>query len=111
VVNWQAKQSEPAFLKETLFQQRNPFHAKMDKEQGDGMLSQSVRLIFPPSLQDEPIINKLLRRYSFTVNIIRASVSAEEGWMDIQISGKASEIEESFTWLREQGVEVVLLTN
>lgn len=75
------------------------------------MLSQSVRLVFPPSLQDEPIINRLLRRYSFTVNIIRASVSAEEGWMDIQISGKAPEIEDSFAWLREQGVEVVLLTN
>jgi hypothetical protein len=52
-----------------------------------------------------------LRKYTFTVNILRASVTAEEGWMDIQVSGKAPEIEESFTWLREQGVEVVLLTN
>ena len=81
------------------------------QEQGDGMLSQSVRLVFPPSLHDEPIINRLLRKYSFTVNILRASVTEEQGWMDIQISGKAPEIEESFTWLREQGVEVVLLTN
>ncbi len=81
------------------------------EDKGDGMLSQSVRLVFPPSLQDEPIINRLLRRYSFTVNILRASVSAEEGWMDIQVSGKAPEIEDSITWLREQGVEVVLLTN
>lgn len=75
------------------------------------MLSQSIRLVFPPSLQDEPIMNRLLRRYSFTVNIIRASVSTEEGWMDIQISGKAPEIEESITWLREQGIEVILLAN
>jgi len=75
------------------------------------MLSQSVRLVFPPSLHDEPIINRLLRKYTFTVNILRASVTAEEGWMDIQVSGKPPEIEESFTWLREQGVEVVLLTN
>jgi ABC-type methionine transport system ATPase subunit len=75
------------------------------------MLSQSIRLVFPPSLQDEPIMNRLLRRYSFTVNIIRASVSTEEGWMDIQISGKPPEIEESITWLREQGIEVVLLAN
>ena len=82
-----------------------------NEDKGDGMLSQSVRLVFPPSLHDEPIINRLLRRYSFTVNILRASVSAEEGWMDIQVSGKAPEIEDSITWLREQGVEVVLLTN
>jgi len=75
------------------------------------MVSRSVRLVFPPSLQDEPIINRLLRKYSFTVNIIRASVTAEQGWMDIHFSGKDLEIEDSFSWLREQGVEVVLLTN
>jgi ABC-type methionine transport system ATPase subunit len=75
------------------------------------MLSQSVRLIFPPSLQDEPIINRLMRRFSFTVNLLRAHVTSQQGWIDIQISGKAPEIEESITWLRDQGVEVVLLTN
>jgi ABC-type methionine transport system ATPase subunit len=75
------------------------------------MVSQSVRLVFPPSLQDEPIINRLMRRYSFTVNILRANVTADQGWIDIQISGKATEIEEAISWLSEQGVEVVLITN
>lgn len=75
------------------------------------MVSQSIRLVFPPSLQDEPIINRMMRRYSFTVNILRANVTAEQGWLDIQISGKAPEIEESISWLREQGVEVVLITS
>lgn len=74
------------------------------------MPSQSVRLVFPPNLHDEPIINRLLRRYSFTVNILRANVTVETGWMDIHITGKAAEIEQSFSWLREQGVEVVPLT-
>lgn len=75
------------------------------------MLSQSVRLIFPSSLQDEPIINKLMRRFSFTVNILRANVTSDQGWIDIQITGKEPEIEESLSWLREQGVEIVLLTS
>jgi ABC-type methionine transport system ATPase subunit len=75
------------------------------------MPSQSVRLVFPQNLHDEPIINRLLRRYTFTVNILRANVTAEEGWMDIQVTGKLSEIEESFSWLKQQGVEVVHLTN
>ncbi len=75
------------------------------------MLKQSVRLVFPTSLQDEPIINQLLRKYSFTVNILRASVTSDQGWMDLQITGNAREIEESFAWLRGQGVEVVQLTN
>jgi ABC-type methionine transport system ATPase subunit len=70
-----------------------------------------VRLVFPPSLHDEPIINNLMRRYSFTVNILRANVTQEQGWIDIQITGKAPEIEESLSWLREQGVEIVLITN
>ena len=74
------------------------------------MPSQSVRLVFPPSLQDEPVINRLLRRYSFTVNILRANVTEEQGWMDLHISGNLAEIEEAKSWLLEQGVEVVLLT-
>jgi len=75
------------------------------------MVSQSVRLIFPSSLHDEPIINQLMRRFSFTVNILRANVSPDQGWIDIQLTGRAPEIEESLSWLREQGVEIVLLTN
>ncbi len=75
------------------------------------MSSQSVRLVFPLNLYDEPVINRLLRKYSFTVNILRANVTAEQGWMDIQISGKTAEIESSFTWLRDQGIEVILLSN
>ncbi len=75
------------------------------------MISQSIRLVFPSSLHDDPVINRLMRRYSFTVNILRANVTAEQGWIDIKISGSASEIEESISWLRGQGVEVVLITN
>ena len=75
------------------------------------MISQSIRLVFPPSLHDEPIINRLMRRYSYTVNILRANVTADQGWIDIRISGKAPEIEDSISWLREQGVEVVLITS
>ena len=75
------------------------------------MVSQSVRLIFPSSLHDEPIINKLMRRFSFTVNILRANIASDQGWIDIQLSGRAPEIEESLSWLREQGVEIVLLTS
>ena len=74
------------------------------------MPNQSVRLVFPTNMHDEPNINRLLKRYSFTVNILRANVTEEQGWMDIQISGNTAEIEESFSWLREQGVDV-LLTN
>lgn len=75
------------------------------------MPSQTIRLFFPSRLQDEPIINLMLRDYSFTVNILRANVSDEKGWMDIQIAGKSAEIESALNWLREKGVEVEVLSN
>ncbi|MDZ7844521.1 MAG: NIL domain-containing protein [Anaerolineales bacterium] len=75
------------------------------------MPSQTIRLIFPSRLQDEPIINLMLREYSFTVNILRANVSDEKGWMDIQIAGKSAEIESALKWLREKGVEVEVLSS
>lgn len=75
------------------------------------MLSQSVRLNFPSTLHDEPIINHLMRRYSFTVNILRANVTPDQGWIEIQVTGEEQDVNEAFSWLREQGVEIVLLTN
>lgn len=75
------------------------------------MPSQTIRLIFPSRLQDEPIINLMLREYSFTVNILRANVSDEKGWMDIQIAGKSAEIESALNWLREKGAEVEVLSS
>jgi ABC-type methionine transport system ATPase subunit len=89
--------------------ERLDFHAKIIVE--GVMPNQTMRLVFPPRLQDEPIITQMLRQYSFTVNILRANVSEDQGWMDIQISGKPSEIESAASWLRQKGVEVVILTN
>ena len=70
------------------------------------MQEQVIRLIYPPRLLDVPIINKLIRRYELTVNILRAQVGPEEGWVDIQLSGSAAAIEDAMTWLSAQGIEV-----
>jgi len=70
------------------------------------MPNQVVRLIFPPTLLDEPVINQLIRRYNITVNILRANITAEEGWMDLQLTGTTAVIEDAATWLEQRGVEV-----
>ena len=69
------------------------------------MQDQVVRLIYPPQLLDVPIINQLIRRYELTVNILRAQVGPDEGWVDVQLSGPAAAIEDAMTWLSSQGVE------
>ena len=70
------------------------------------MQKQAIRLIFPPHLLDVPIINQLIRRYELTVNILRAQVGPDEGWVDVQLTGPAAAIEDAMTWLSTQGIEV-----
>jgi len=70
------------------------------------MQEQVIRLIYPPQLLDVPIINQLIRRYELTVNILRAQVGPDEGWVDIQLSGPAAAIEDAMAWLSSQGVQV-----
>ena len=70
------------------------------------MEKQTIRLIYPPNLLDVPIINQLIRRYELTVNILRAQVGPNEGWVDVQLTGAAAAIEDAVTWLSAQGIQV-----
>jgi len=70
------------------------------------MQEQVIRLVYPPQLLDVPIINQLIRRYELTVNILRAQVGPDEGWVDVQLSGPSAAIEDAMGWLSSQGVEV-----
>lgn len=74
------------------------------------MTEQVVRLIYPPSVVNTPIVNQLIRRYSdINVNILRAEVNQTEGWLEVQLVGSAAVIESAIDWLRQQGVEVQVL--
>jgi ABC-type methionine transport system ATPase subunit len=71
---------------------------------------QVVRLIYPPSAVNTPIVNQLIRNFGdLSVNILRAEVNPTEGWLEVQLMGSASIIESSIDWLRSQGVEVQVL--
>jgi ABC-type methionine transport system ATPase subunit len=76
------------------------------KSKGVAMSEQVIRLVYPPHLLDVPIINQLIRRYNLTVNILRAQVAPNEGWVDIQLTGNAAAIEDAITWLSGQGIVV-----
>ena len=74
------------------------------------MTEQVVRLIYPPSVVNIPIVNQLIRNFGdLSVNILRAEVNPTEGWLEVQLIGSASVIESSIDWLRKQGVEVQVL--
>lgn len=75
------------------------------------LTEQVIRLLYPPSIRNLPIINQLIRRYTdLTINILRAQVNSAESWLELQVVGKAALIENAISWLREQGVEVQTLS-
>jgi ABC-type methionine transport system ATPase subunit len=71
---------------------------------------QVVRLIYPPSVVNVPIVNQLIRNFSdLAVNILRAEVNPTQGWLEVQLIGSAAVIESSIDWLRKQGVDVQII--
>lgn len=74
------------------------------------MSEQVIRLVYPPDLLKSPIINRLIERYQVTVNILRAHINAQEGWMVVQLIGQDAVIEEAAAWLRGQGIEVQVMS-
>jgi len=70
------------------------------------MATMRVHLTFPAELVTEPIIYKLGHDFPVVTNIRRANVTADSGWVDLQLDGKSADIEAAIASLREQGVRV-----
>lgn len=70
------------------------------------MSGQVIRLVYPASLLHVPIINQLIRQYDVTVNILRAQISEDQGWLEVQLAGNPMIIEDAVAWLKTQGVEI-----
>lgn len=68
-----------------------------------------VHLTYPPSLAGEPILQRLIRHFDLTVNLHSARLSMDEGWIRIQVTGAAEEIERAVRWLGDQGLHVTIL--
>ena len=71
------------------------------------MSARKLRLNYPPSLLRQPILNQLILRFDLTVNIHQAQITLEEGWLEIEVSGEDQEIENTISWLEEEGIEVI----
>ncbi len=70
------------------------------------MAERIVRLTYPPALISTPVINRLIRTYDLTVNIIKAQVTLDEGWLEIQLTGEDHELDEAVYWLEKQGIQI-----
>jgi L-aspartate semialdehyde sulfurtransferase ferredoxin len=70
------------------------------------MAEKTIRLVYPSTLVNAPVINQLIRNFDVTVNIVGAQITGGEGWIDIQVSGDSLIVKDALEWLESQGIEV-----
>ena len=70
------------------------------------MASLKVRITFPEDKIREPIIYDVGKNYQVITNIRRADVTEKTGWVDLEITGDASEIEKAVKGMKSKGVQV-----
>lgn len=70
------------------------------------MMKRRVKFTFPPDLVTQPVIYNMGKGFHVVTNIRRANVTRDRGWVVLEISGPAEEIENAIEWARQQGVRV-----
>ena len=72
------------------------------------MASARVRLTFPESLIQEPLIYNLGRDFNLITNIRQANVDEHVGWVSLELEGDQQEIQNGLQWISDKGVKVDL---
>ena len=65
-----------------------------------------VRLTFPPALIQEPIVYRLVKDFDIVINIRRADVKADHGWIALELEADEGALERGVKWLKDRGVQV-----
>jgi hypothetical protein len=70
------------------------------------MTTKRVKFSFEQQLIKEPVIWKLGKQFDIVTNIRRADVTAEFGWVILELDGPEDEIERGLAWVETQGVRI-----
>ena len=65
-----------------------------------------VRLTFPPALIQEPIVYRLVKDFDIVINIRRADVKADQGWVLLELEADEATLQRGVAWLKGRGVQV-----
>jgi L-aspartate semialdehyde sulfurtransferase ferredoxin len=68
------------------------------------MARQRVKFTFEQQLIKEPLIYELGKQFEIVTNIRRADVTADRGWVILELDGELPEIERGLDWVRSKGV-------
>ena len=70
------------------------------------MAKRRVMFTFTQEQIKEPVIYNLGQQFNLVTNIRRAALSEEEGWVMLDLEGKADDIEQGTAWVTSKGVRV-----
>ena len=65
-----------------------------------------AQLTFPPSLIQEPIVYRLVKDFDIVINIRRADVKADCGWVILEMEAGEDTLARGVAWLKGKGVQV-----
>lgn len=65
-----------------------------------------IKLIYPAHLVDRPILYEMIKRFDIVTNIRAANITAEEGWLVVELNGESEQLEAALAWVADQGVQV-----
>jgi hypothetical protein len=70
------------------------------------MARMRVRLTFPANLVQEPILYRLVKDFDILINIRRADVKADHGWVALEMEADQETLERGVAWLKQRGVQI-----
>jgi L-aspartate semialdehyde sulfurtransferase ferredoxin len=65
-----------------------------------------LRLDYPPELVSRPVVAELISKFQLEVNILRAQVSRDEGWLIVELAGDPGRVAAARKWLSQEGLLV-----
>src|ERR671923_1213532 len=65
-----------------------------------------VRLTFPPNLIQEPILYRLVKDFDIVINIRRADVKEDYGWVALEMEAGEDTLARGGRGAKEKGVQV-----
>lgn len=70
------------------------------------MARQRWHLTFPAHLVQEPVVYRLVRDHELVVNLRRADIDVEVGWIVLEVSGERDRLTAARAFLEGTGVSV-----
>jgi len=70
------------------------------------MESIKLKLIYPEEKIKEPILSRVCKNFDVEINIRKANVTENIGWLELELTGDENQIEQAIKFMESQGIEV-----